>query len=191
MPSLVNFSHVCSNLVNCSRARLGATSLPFSKHHLRFALAMQRQGMIDTVEVGSKKPPPPQDTTRPEQVVKLANHLIENPWDAYPDPQQRHEPDRRELIVPDNPAQMRIWVGLKYFYNEPVIHKIEMISKPSRRVKLDLRELSRIVRGRAAHTVEGLQRPGELLFLFTSAGLLESREALERQLGGLALCRMW
>ncbi|KAF2663557.1 ribosomal protein S8 [Microthyrium microscopicum] len=192
MPSLHNWAHVCSNLVNCSRVRLGMTSMPYTKPHLKFALALQHQGILESVEIGGKKPPNPFEEIDPKDRVELANRLIDSPWDAYPDPTDRTTPDRTYQEPPRNPADRRIWVGLKYFYNEPVIRKIKMISKPSKHnVELSLEQLRWIVKGRKTAQVEGLERPGELLFLSTTAGILESRQALQRQLGGTAICRLY
>jgi ribosomal protein S8 len=167
------------------------TSMPMTKYHLRFALALQKQGLVSTVDLGGKQAPPPPTPPSPESRFELAEKLKETPWDAYPDPSQRETADRDEIEIPTNPAQQRIWVGLKYWKNEPLITKIQMVSKPSKRVKLELEDLDKIVRGKKSSFVEGLTRPGECLFLFTKRGLLEAREAMEKRTGGMALCRVW
>ena len=55
--SLVNLAHVCSHLQNASLARLGLTSIPYSKLHLSFALLLQRQGFLSQVKLGGRAPP--------------------------------------------------------------------------------------------------------------------------------------
>lgn len=65
-----------------------------------------------------------------------------------------------------------------------------MVSKPTRRVWMDVEGLARIVRGRDAEGVKGLVRPGESLFVSTDRGVLEARECVERRVGGMLLCRV-
>ena len=65
-----------------------------------------------------------------------------------------------------------------------------MVSKPKKRIWLDVESLGTIVRGRRAGYVDGLTRPGECLFVSTDRGVLESRECVERKVGGMVLCRV-
>ncbi|KAK3616007.1 hypothetical protein LTR56_026242 [Elasticomyces elasticus] len=62
--SLVNLSHVCSHLQNASLARLGLTSIPYTKLHLSLALLLHKQGFLSQVKLGGASPPaacfPPQ-----------------------------------------------------------------------------------------------------------------------------------
>jgi small subunit ribosomal protein S8 len=94
-----------------------------------------------------------------------------------------------EPVTAQNVATRRLWVGLKYWDNEPVMRNIAPVSKPSRLVTSDLKDLSRVARGFEAGYVKGLNL-GETLFLSTDRGVLEVREALERKVGGLVLCRV-
>ncbi|KAJ9142262.1 Ribosomal protein S8-like protein [Coniochaeta hoffmannii] len=94
-----------------------------------------------------------------------------------------------EPVTAQNVATRRLWVGLKYWDNEPVMRNITPVSRPSRLVTSDLKELSRVARGFEAGYVKGLNL-GETLFLSTDRGVLEVREALERKVGGLVLCRV-
>jgi ribosomal protein S8 len=67
-----------------------------------------------------------------------------------------------------------------------------MVSKPSRRIELSVKELGRVVRGFRAGMVQGLVQPGECLFVLTDGeAVVEAREAVERGLGGMALCRAY
>ncbi|KAK0910964.1 p-nitrophenyl phosphatase [Friedmanniomyces endolithicus] len=55
--SLVNLSHVCSHLQNASLARLGLTSIPYTKLHLSLALLLHKQGFLSQVKLGGPSPP--------------------------------------------------------------------------------------------------------------------------------------
>ncbi len=65
-----------------------------------------------------------------------------------------------------------------------------MVSKPTKRVWMDVEGLGRLVRGRDAGFVTGLRSPGECLFISTDRGILESRECVERKVGGMLLCKV-
>jgi ribosomal protein S8 len=127
--------------------------------------------------------------------------LADEPWRSYPDPHPyfsqpgiRTAPDPW-LQVPDNPAQRRIWLGLKYWRNEPVMSSCHVVSKGTRRVTMTLQEISTLVRGDMGRSnkgvlVKGLRLVGECMFFLTDAGVLEARECIEKRRGGLALCRI-
>ncbi|KAH8719452.1 ribosomal protein S8 [Phaeosphaeriaceae sp. PMI808] len=200
--SLVNLAHVCSHLQNASKARLGLTSITVSKMHVNLALGLQREGFISSVTLGGPTPPKPfllQSQHDPSQTEKMAERLESEPWHAYPvekgsknltegvlGKEQAHD-----VHVPENPAKRRLWLGLKYWQNEPVLRNMKLISKPTRRIWLTSEDLSKITRTRASSYVKGLTHPGECMFITTDRGILEARECVERQLGGMALCRVW
>jgi len=92
--------------------------------------------------------------------------------------------------VPKNPAKRRIWLGLKYWNNEPVLGHMGLISKPTRRITAKLPDLTALIRGRQAGYVPGLINPGECIFVNTDIGVLEAREAVTRKRGGQLLCRV-
>jgi len=79
---------------------------------------------------------------------------------------------------------------MKYWNNEPVLKEMKMVSKPTKRVWMDVEGLGKLVRGKDANYVRGLTRPGECLFVSTDRGILESRECVERKVGGMLLCRV-
>ena len=54
---LVNLSHVCSHLQNASLARLGLTSIPYTRLHLSLAILLHKQGFISSVKLGGPSPP--------------------------------------------------------------------------------------------------------------------------------------
>lgn len=199
--SLVNLAHVCSHLQNASKARLGLTSIPVSKLHANLALGLQREGFISSVILGGQTPPTPyllQSAVDPKEHEKLAAKLAHAPWDAYPLPSSSTEkaaPLGKEPVyqvdVPRNPAQRRLWLGLKYWNNEPVLKHMKLLSKPTRRIWVTSEDLAKITRTRPAGYLSGLTHPGECMFLTTDRGILEARECVERRIGGMVLCRVW
>ncbi|GME24417.1 putative 40s ribosomal protein s8 [Neofusicoccum parvum] len=207
--SLVNLAHVCSHLQNASRARLGLTSVPLTKLHLTLALGLQKQGFISSVSPGGPSPPPTFALRTPPRGGPSAEYLQEEPWRAYPVPataestqkqeqeqvqaqaqKQKQKQKQEQQQIPTNRAQQRLWLGLKYWNNEPVISKMSMISKPTKRIWLNSHDLGTIVRGYEANHVKGLTRPGECLFVTTDQGIFEARECVEKKLGGMLLCRV-
>lgn len=201
--SLVNLAHVCSHLQNASKARLGLTSIPVSKLHVNIALGLQREGFLSSVTLGGPAPPRPfllQAQHDPEEMQTMAHRLAAEPWLAYPTHTRKGkhagksplgEEQVHEAHVPENPARRRLWLGLKYWQNEPVLKNMKLISKPTRRIWLTSEDLGRITRTQESSYVEGLTHPGECMFITTDRGILEARECVERQLGGMPLCRVW
>lgn len=55
--SLVKLSDVCSHLQNASLARLGLTSIPYSRLHLSLSLLLLKQGFISQLKLGGPSPP--------------------------------------------------------------------------------------------------------------------------------------
>ncbi|KAI5301887.1 hypothetical protein KEM55_001447 [Ascosphaera atra] len=168
--SLVNLANVCSHLTNASKARLSLTAIPNSNMHLRLCNALRDAGFISTVVRGGPDPPP-------------SHVLLRIP--ASNDPSYAVEPVTRQ-----NVASRRLWVGLKYWQSEPVLTKMKMVSKPTRRLYVDVESLRDIVRGEKRKFVEGIRSPGECLFLTTSHGIMEARECVEKKTGGMVLCRV-
>ncbi|KAK4098631.1 ribosomal protein S8 [Parathielavia hyrcaniae] len=158
---IASITNACAHLQNAARARLGLTSLPNTKYNLRLALAMHRAGLIASVTRGGPRPPPPEALLAAEA----------------------------EPVTSDNVATRRLWIGLKYWNNEPVMRNVSPVSKPSRLVTAQFDELSRVARGFGVHQLKGLNL-GETMFLSTDRGVLEVREALAKKVGGLVLCRV-
>lgn len=198
--SLVNLAHVCSHMQNASKARLGLTSIPVSKMHVNIALGLQREGFLSSVTLGGPTPPKPfllQTQQDPEKMERMAQTLKQQPWLAYPMGSEADDEaplgmeQVQEIHVPENPARRRLWLGLKYWQNEPVLKNMKLVSKPTRRIWLTSEDLGKITRTRESSYVKGLTHPGECMFITTDRGILEARECVERQLGGMALCRVW
>ncbi|OJD36804.1 mitochondrial 37s ribosomal protein mrps8 [Diplodia corticola] len=212
--SLVHLANICSHLQNASRGRLGLTSIPLTKLHLTLALGLQKQGFISTVQPGGPTPPPTFALREAPSHGPSDEALAAEPWRAYPDPPSsrsdatkttttttktssppptsRSNPDEGEAApaIPKNKALQRLWLGLKYWNNEPVLNRMTLVSKPTKRIWLNSSDLGVIVRGFEANQVKGLTRPGECLFVTTDRGVLEARECAEKKLGGMVLCRV-
>lgn len=165
MPSVVNISNMCSHLQNASKARLGITSVKNCKYNLLLATAMHRSGFFSHVYRAGPRPP-----------------TFEQMASEEPEP-----------VTNANVAKMRLWLGLKYWDGKPVLNKAVAISTPKRLITANIQELGRLTRGFPTKVkggvVPGLNL-GECLFLATSRGVLESREALDRKVGGLLMCRV-
>lgn len=165
MPSILNIAHMCSHLQNASKARLGLTSVRNNKFNLNLALALHRSGFFSSVYRAGPHPP------------TLEQMATEVP----------------ETVTSANVAKMRLWLGLKYWDGKPVLSKAHVISKPSRLMMVKAEELGRLTRGFPTKirggVVPGLNL-GECMFVSTSRGVLEVREALAKKVGGLLLCRV-
>ncbi|KFX97412.1 hypothetical protein O988_04877, partial [Pseudogymnoascus sp. VKM F-3808] len=96
--SLVNLANVCSHLQNASRARLGLTSVPASNMILGLSLSLQQSGFLRSVTRGGAQPPP---------VDALSTYV--------PEP-----------VTQENVASRRLWLGLKYWDNSPVLTQMAM-----------------------------------------------------------------
>jgi ribosomal protein S8 len=90
-----------------------------------------------------------------------------------------------------NDAQKRIWADLKYRNDLPVLHHMEIISKPSKHVFMDLTEIRRLCTGRRAQNIKPLGL-GEIIVIRTDDKeneWLEAREAVQMKLSGEVICR--
>jgi len=168
--SLVHLANVASHLQNASKARLGLTSVPDTKFHLKLMLALQNSGFISTVVRGGPTPPP-------------AHNLLSHPTSTDPSAPI-------ENVTRHNIASRRLWVGLKYWNSERVLEEVQLISKPTRRIWMDVEGIKDLVLGKKHGYVKGLSRPGECLYVSTDRGILESRECIERKIGGMLICRV-
>jgi ribosomal protein S8 len=164
--SLVNLASVCAHLNNATKARLGLTSIPNTKMHLALCQALQNSGYLSTVVRGGPTPPP----AHPILGFPTANDV--------------------EPITRENVASRRLWLGLKYWQNESVLGKVQLVSKPTRRVRVTVEDLRKIVRGEESNYVAGLRSPGESLYVSTDRGIMEARECVEKKIGGQALVRV-
>jgi small subunit ribosomal protein S8 len=73
-----------------------------------------------------------------------------------------------------------IRIFLKYDEtDEPVLHGLEKVSKPGRRVYSGYKELPRVFNGYGT------------LIISTSGGVTTGRKAVEKQMGGELICTVW
>lgn len=100
-------------------------------------------------------------------------------------------PEEEETITQTNRASRRLWLGMKYWDGEPVLRKMRMLSKPTKRIWLSSEDFNRIVRGKDSNYIKGMTRVGECMFVSTDRGIMEARECAERKIGGMVLCRVW
>ena len=344
--SLVNLSHVCSHLQNASLAKLGLTSIPYTRLHLSLSLLLQKQGFLSQVKLGGASPPascfpagslrqqhlsrfqqstervredsehlwkskqqlekdgwdsiaanflmqyegrpaealkaeglseesinvleahasmlkearaevqkwmPPTDPPRGDTIEQRTLHqqqlargrrnvessrskaqllregfseqtlrhfagpeeskrtyrdlardgvtisamgvdIHNQPWE--PPESEDHDPDGLDaegVVTQANRATRRLWLGLKYWDGVPVLRKARMLSKPTKRIWLNARELGGIVRGRGAfkEQIKPLTQVGEIMVISTDRGIMEVRECAERRIGGMPICRIW
>ncbi|KAF7334240.1 Mitochondrial ribosomal protein subunit S8 [Mycena sanguinolenta] len=90
-----------------------------------------------------------------------------------------------------NDAQKRIWADLKFRNDLPVLTDMEIISRPSKRVFMDLAEIRRLCTGRRAQNIRPLGL-GEIIVVRTNNPeheWLEAREAVQLKLSGEVICR--
>jgi len=88
-------------------------------------------------------------------------------------------------------SQRRIWAELKYRDDQPVLNAMELISRPSRRVILDMQGIRMICSGRRSGQVKPLGM-GEVAMVRTADRehqWLEAREALQLRIPGEVVCR--
>lgn len=100
-------------------------------------------------------------------------------------------PDLKPVdITPDNISTRRLWLGLKYRNNAPVIRDFSLVLKPGRKVNLTNTEVKALASGLPVRFIRPLQ-PAECMFVKTSDDeVIEIQEAAKRHLNGLILCRV-
>src|SRR5262249_26473610 len=86
----------------------------------------------------------------------------------------------RNYAVTQKEPQATLRIDLKYSpEGEPVIHGIERISRPGRRVYRNKQEIPRVLGGLG------------LAIVSTSRGVLAGHEAIKSGVGGEVLCQVW
>lgn len=95
-----------------------------------------------------------------------------------------------ETITQENVSSRRLWVGMKYYNGRPVLEKMRLVSKPTRRVWASVADIAGLVKGERKGYVNGLRGIGESMFVTTDRGIMEARECVERRIGGMLLCRV-
>jgi small subunit ribosomal protein S8 len=86
----------------------------------------------------------------------------------------------RNFAVKEEQPQSVLRIDLKYSEDgEPVIHGIERISRPGRRVYRNKQEIPRVLGGLG------------LAIVSTSKGVLSGQDAVKSGVGGEVLCQIW
>lgn len=182
-------------------------------------LSLQRSGYVSTVAIGGPEPPAPSavnPTLSPLHIHDRASAWSANPYadtrkktgkagtggegedairllldaESAAQSDEAKSKDRGPAITQENVATRRLWVGLKYWNNEPVLRGMNMVSKPTRRVWMGVPELMELTRGNQKGYVKGLRGIGESMYVTTDRGIMEVRECVERKTGGMLLCRV-
>jgi len=87
---------------------------------------------------------------------------------------------RNYALVEKDKIQPTLRIDLKYSSDgEPVIHGIERISRPGRRVYRNTKEIPKVLGGLG------------LAIVSTSKGVLAGHEAAKSGIGGEVLCQVW
>jgi small subunit ribosomal protein S8 len=87
---------------------------------------------------------------------------------------------RNYTVVDKEASQATLRIDLKYSVDgEPVIHGIERISRPGRRVYRNKQEIPRVLGGLG------------LAIVSTSKGVLSGHDAVKNGVGGEVLCQIW
>jgi small subunit ribosomal protein S8 len=100
-------------------------------------------------------------------------------------------PDKEYVpTTTQNISTRRLWLGLKYQETRPVLKKMQMVSKPSRKIITTPQELHSLVLGRSVRGVPALEL-GEVMFIraYQTGEVLEIQDAVKRHVGGEILCR--
>jgi small subunit ribosomal protein S8 len=162
--TLVHLANLCSHLQNASKGRLGLTSAPWNTSNLNLLLSLQRTGFLSFVTRGGAVPPDPST---------LSTYV--------PEP-----------LTTANVARQRLWVGLKYSNGAPVLKSMNVVSRPTRPIVAKLGDIERLSRGWDAggRLMQRGLNMGECMYVSTPKGVMEIREAAERKMGGVLLCRV-
>lgn len=99
-------------------------------------------------------------------------------------------PDLKPVeVTPGNIATRRLWVGLKYRENKPVLNACRLISKPNLRIHLPYDDLKKLCTGVTVRLIKPLQ-PGELILVKCGHQIYDINQAVAKKLDGEVLCRV-
>ncbi|MDI1491075.1 MAG: hypothetical protein OHK93_002281 [Ramalina farinacea] len=164
--SLVHLANACSHLQNASLARLGLTSLPRTNQLHTLLLQMQKFGYVNNVTIGGPAPPPPSGiapvlSTNPAARGDVSSHVAPRAINTSQPPAPGEAESRDgDGVTQANISSRRLWIGLKYRNQTPVLEKMQLVSKPTRRVWMGVPQLEGLVRGEQQGYVRGLRAVG-------------------------------
>lgn len=92
------------------------------------------------------------------------------------------------LMTPDNVAERKLWLDLKYYVGEPVLRELKLVSKPSRKVYASALDLANVAEAKSANSLVKKQALGQVTIIKTPYGIVELKEALKLKTGGEVLC---
>lgn len=98
-----------------------------------------------------------------------------------------------DLVVtettPDNIATRRLWLGMKYRENRPILSSCRLISKPSLRIHMTSNEMKKLCAGNTIREVKPPQA-GELILVRIGKELLDIDKAIKQGTQGEIVCRI-
>lgn len=165
------FGHLSLEELSQTRFSFDTIAIIAGRHALRSELDLRQKGI-----------------TINAMGLDIPNQSVTLPFKTFADPKQL---EAEGVVTQENRASRRLWLGLKYYESSPVLSKAKMISKPTKRIMLNSRDLGRLVRGRQAGEVKPLTQIGEVMAVSTDRGIMEARECAERKIGGMPLARFW
>ena len=188
--SLVHLGNACSHLQNASKARLGLPSVPRTKQLHALLLQMQKAGYVSNVTISGNEPPPPSSlspilSTNPAARREMSGHVA-----LHDGAEQELDVEEQQGVTRENISSRRLWIGLKYWNQRPVLEKMSLVSKPTRRVWIDVPGMERLIKGEKVGYTKGLRGIGEAMYATTDQGIMEVRECVNRRMGGMLLCRV-
>lgn len=84
-----------------------------------------------------------------------------------------------DVLVTDQEEQKKLKVVLKYVEGESVIHEINRVSKPSRRIYKSIDKIKPVIGGLGIN------------ILTTSKGVMTDKAAQKQRVGGELICTIW
>ncbi|KAI8817558.1 ribosomal protein S8 [Fimicolochytrium jonesii] len=178
--------HLCSQIQNSFKWQLRRIAVPNSKPNRAICQILYDEGFVSSVALGDETGPFPANAP---VFTGLATSPSPQPT-STPSSSSSATPNRKSALVtpPPNPARLRIWLDLKYKHSRPVLSRMSVVSKPSRRVYASLRELQAVAAARRAGPLLKGQEVGQITILDTPYGIIELKEALKQEVGGEVLC---
>ncbi|KAJ3011443.1 hypothetical protein HKX48_006838 [Thoreauomyces humboldtii] len=182
--------NLCSAVQNSFRWHLRRIAVPQSTTNRAICRILYEEGFISSISTGDEKGPYPAtaSTTRNPSVVSTTPTTTTSASSSSSSPIP--SPTQPPLVprpVP-NPASQKIWLNLKYKDGQPVLRRMSVVSKPSRRVYASLDELKAVAAARRAGPLLKGQEVGQVTILDTPYGIIELKEALAKEVGGEVLC---
>ncbi|KAJ3145099.1 hypothetical protein HDU86_001151 [Geranomyces michiganensis] len=193
--------NLCSAVQNSFRWKLRQIAVPVSATNRAICRILYDEGFIAALEQGSAQGPhaavrplphAPTPTPPVPKPSSLSTSVVSDPSSTATQRPLQPPTESSATHFPQppspNPASQKLWLTLKYKDGEPVLRKMAAVSKPSRRVFASLAELRAVAAARRAGPLLKGQEVGQVTILKTPYGIIELKEALEKEVGGEVLC---